>query len=681
MENNTQGYVPYVPATAAPKIKTLDFKKSDYIFAILFAVSSVLLAFIGITERMALGYTVSHIAFLAVFAVYLLKNGRLNVLSLFSLIASAASSVTFSLYTGDKAVYLAFALVTASTVLFALSASGLEVDSFGDVLRMAYAAVITPLENAPVALKSLFAANKKKGVLQVLLALAVSIPFLAIVIALLASYDAAFEGLVNYVGKLIGRIIIKLILSVILFIILYSLAVDWKYKLFKDINDTYFNVPKKRFIKNAFTLTFLILISVVYLAFIVSQFAYLFNAFRGLLPKNFTFSEYARRGFFEAEAVTALNLAVMVLFTRFSARREDGRLSFTNKLFFSFIGLFSLFLVVTAGFKMVMYINSYGLTVLRLSSSVFMIATVAFVTAFILKLYKPELKPVKYAVVFALMLFTALSLAGIDRTVASYNVNAYINGRLPSVDLTMLSQLDPDSTVPYIVKLAELEGDENAKVAAAADEALSYICYERYYSSMDYETYFDALVKDSNIFRSALMRSCSKKAFDSHKVLGGIPEYRYFKPPYAYDNYNYVSQSAMSALHNYCNINFDDGSGYPVTAVDNHDGFLGDGTSFVDIQYYDDEKEKQIAENTRWKKTPVPDNLREFIYGDFFEEISDYNIPEVNNGYYLFYDRSDEAANDRYDDSFLNGNRYSYNFTFALYDCDTDSLYYIEADT
>lgn len=677
MENNTQGYVPYVPAPAAPKIKTLDYKKSDYIFAILFAVSSVLLAFIGITERMALGYTVSHIAFLAVFAVYLLKNGRLNVLSLFSLTASALSSVTFSLYTNDRAVYLAFAIVCASTVLFAISASGLEVDSFGDVLRMAYAAVITPLENAPVALKSLFAANKKKGVLQVLLALAVSIPFLAIVIALLASYDAAFEGLVNYVGKLIGRIIIKLILSVILFVILYSLAVDWKHRLFKNVNDTYFNVPKKRFIKNAFTLTFLILISIVYLAFIVSQFAYLFNAFRGLLPKNFTFSEYARRGFFEAEAVTALNLAVMVLFTRFSARREDGKLPLPVKLIFSFISLFSLFLVVTAGCKMIMYIGSYGLTVLRLTSSVFMIATISFVIAFIIKLFKPELKPIKYAVVFALMLFTALSLAGIDRTVASYNVNAYINGRLPSVDLTMLSQLDPDSTVPYVAKLAELEGNENAKVAAAADEALNYICYERYYSSMDYETYFDALVKDGNIFRCTLMRSSSKKAFDSHKVLGGIPEYKYFRPPYAYDDYNDVALRSTNELTNYCGIDFS--GGYVINATDNHGGFLGDGTTYVEIAYYDEAVAENIAKNGRWNPLPVSDDIYKVIYTDHFEAIRNYGIPKIKNGYYFFYDRSDEAT-DPYDETKFY-DRYSYNFTVALYDNDTNRLYYIEADT
>ena len=30
MENNTQGYVPYVPAPAAPRIKTLDYNAMGY---------------------------------------------------------------------------------------------------------------------------------------------------------------------------------------------------------------------------------------------------------------------------------------------------------------------------------------------------------------------------------------------------------------------------------------------------------------------------------------------------------------------------------------------------------------------------------------------------------------------------------------------------------------------------
>ena len=57
----------------------------------------------------------------------------------------------------------------------------------------------------------------------------------------------------------------------------------------------------------------------------------------------------------------------------------------------------------------------------------------------------------------------------------------------------------------------------------------------------------------------------------------------------------------------------------------------------------------------------------------------DLEIPQIENGYYYFYDRHDEAT-DPYDDSeFLA--RFSFNFTLAIYDSDTNTLYLCEYDT
>lgn len=537
MPYGTPANRPYTPAPSQSIRKTVPFTITDYVFTALFALVSLLYAFIGITEGMALGFTVSHIAFLAVFATYLIKAGKMTLLSGFSLFASAAASIPFTLYSGDNSLYLAAAVILASTVIFALSLFGLGVDSFGDIMRMAHAAVIAPLENLAVPVKSLFENSRKKSAIQVLLALAISFPFLVVIISLLTSYDAAFEGLIGYLGKLLGEILLKFVLAVALFLIIFTCTVIFKFKLFNDTNGSITDVPKQRFVKNLFAVTFLSVICLVYIAFLASQFAYIFNSFKGLLPAGFSFAEYARRGFFEAEAIAFINLGIMLFFTRFSQRKENGRITLPVKLFFLFISLFSVFLIVTAGLKMAMYIGSYGLTVKRLIPSIFMVASISMIIAFTVKVFAPTLKPVKYAVIFSLLLFTAMSLIGIDRTVASYNVNAYINGRLSSVDLTMLSQLDPDSTVPYIVKLAELKDNKDARTALAADEALNYVYYQKYYGGMDYETYFDALRKDSNIFRWTLMRSLSKKALGEHKVLGGIPEYRYFSPPYAYEDY------------------------------------------------------------------------------------------------------------------------------------------------
>ena len=54
-------------------------------------------------------------------------------------------------------------------------------------------------------------------------------------------------------------------------------------------------------------------------------------------------------------------------------------------------------------------------------------------------------------------------------------------------------------------------------------------------------------------------------------------------------------------------------------------------------------------------------------------------MPAIYNGYYMFEDRHSESKDSR-DDSEL-FDRYSYNFSIAIYDCDTDKMYYFEFDT
>lgn len=466
-------YAPYMPYNPQPAIKKqpLEFLKRDYIFIILFAVSAVLLAFLG----GGIGYTVSLSFLLAVMTAYLAKNGKFSFLSVSSIIITALAGLSFTLYTGEKANYLAQLLIIAGGVLYTVSLCGTGVDELKDYIKIFYAVVVSPLMNTGLITKSVFAGGKKKNALQILLAVLLAIPVLAVVISLLISSDAAFEGMMSYIAEKIGIQLLKLVLSIVAFIFIFTYAVSCKFRLFeKDSNSD--NARVKQFVKQAFAITFLSLLAAVYLAYIVSQFAYIFNSFKGLLPENFTFAEYARRGFFETEAIAFINAVIAGFFTVFCVRNEKGKVGIATKLLILFIHIFTLFMLVTAALKMRMYINTYGLTALRLFTSVFMLATASFSVVLAIKLFAPKSKPVKYAVVFSLAVFTALSLAGIDRSVASYNVNAYLNGRLKAVDITTLSNLSSYSSLPYLVKLT---GCDDEKVSAQAKEAISYMynCY------------------------------------------------------------------------------------------------------------------------------------------------------------------------------------------------------------
>ena len=123
-----------------------------------------------------------------------------------------------------------------------------------------------------------------------------------------------------------------------------------------------------------------------------------------------------------------------------------------------------------------------------------------------------------------------------------------------------------------------------------------------------------------------------------------------------------------------------------VDELDTHGGFLGDG-SYYFILDCSDNKEKALKIVEGWKKLPLSENLKLIMYGGEKDGIS-YNgydlseeahMPKIKNGYYIFEDRHSESK-DSADDTEL-FSRYSYNFSIAVYDCDTNKMYYFKYDT
>lgn len=131
---------------------------------------------------------------------------------------------------------------------------------------------------------------------------------------------------------------------------------------------------------------------------------------------------------------------------------------------------------------------------------------------------------------------------------------------------------------------------------------------------------------------------------------------------------------------------------------DSHGGFHGDGTWLLILGCKDvstspftvtDEHGKQsamtvsiadsIASNKHWHSLPMSGNVSELVKRTHYENSCESFFPEITNGYYYFKDRSSEAV-DRYSDSEVY-NRYSFNYTLAVYDSDTDMLYICVLDT
>lgn len=113
---------------------------------------------------------------------------------------------------------------------------------------------------------------------------------------------------------------------------------------------------------------------------------------------------------------------------------------------------------------------------------------------------------------------------------------------------------------------------------------------------------------------------------------------------------------------------------------DTHGGFLGDGSTSVKIRCT-----AEIPKSKYWHSLPLTENLSNALYGgnhhsSFFRDLHiEPTIPQMENGYYFFYDRHNQST-DPSDDSLLYS-RHSYNFTLALYDSSTQTLYYFKLDT
>ena len=322
--------------------------------------------------------------------------------------------------------------------------------------------------------------TKTKYFLHIFLGLLIGTPFIMIVIFLLSSADATFknifDNLFNFdinVPKNIGTLIWSLPMATYLYALIYGSSIE--------DNSKSFNIDKfNKTMDNAASIPRLSLYTVnaviccFYILFIGIQAIYFIDVLGGSLPADFTYSDYARRGFFELLAVALINIVFIAVAKIFSVKNENNKYMHIHILLNSIL---TLVLISVAFAKMYLYISTYGLTTLRIIPSVFMIF-LCFVFAFIIMgEFKKNFPVTKLSFYAGNILFVLLCLANIDAVVARYNLNAYMNGNLPYYDIYDLKESDM-AAMPVIYKAWKNSSDKELK------EKL-YFCAEdimRYYS-------------------------------------------------------------------------------------------------------------------------------------------------------------------------------------------------------
>ena len=294
----------------------------------------------------------------------------------------------------------------------------------------------------------------------VLAGLGIAVPALAVVIPLLISSDAAFEGLVDLLPDFdLYEVVATAIAGGVLGLFFYARAVALRHG---EQSAGKGREPKKLAVLTMNTA--LGAVCAVYLAYLFSQLAYFVGGFSGILPEDFTRAEYARRGFFEMTCLAGVNLALMTFGV--GKVRHSGRTPGTTRMLCLFIGLVTEFLAFSSAAKMMMYIGTYGLTRLRVLTMVIMVFLGITTAIVCLWLYVPKIQYMKAVMLLALAMGAAVLWADVDTQVAKYNVDHYLSGDLATVDMEHLTSLGPGA-VPYLEKLANSDKTLVSSVARA----------------------------------------------------------------------------------------------------------------------------------------------------------------------------------------------------------------------
>jgi hypothetical protein len=115
-------------------------------------------------------------------------------------------------------------------------------------------------------------------------------------------------------------------------------------------------------------------------------------------------------------------------------------------------------------------IEIFGLSKYRLLVSIFMVMLLVIILFFVIHIFFPKVKYMQPIIIFCSVLFIVCAFADMDSVVAKYNVNAYSNNEIETVDVSYLNNLS-DSAVPYIIELAN---DKNEEVAQQAKNCILY---------------------------------------------------------------------------------------------------------------------------------------------------------------------------------------------------------------
>ncbi|MBR3811941.1 MAG: DUF4173 domain-containing protein [Agathobacter sp.] len=311
--------------------------------------------------------------------------------------------------------------------------------------------------------------KKNSKYLYLLLGFGITIPLFVIVFLLLSSADIVFRDMADHMLANIsgGDVCLMILMFLLMAVVSYCLTTYLAKKELKEETKDY------RKWEPLIGIPVATVLSLLYLVFSAIQIVYLFMG-KMQLPAGYTYAEYAREGFFQLLAVSILNLVIVLVGLYFF------KPSMILKAVLTVMSLCTFIMIASSALRMVIYIQYYYLTFLRILVLWSLLVLFLIFVGVIIYIAKETFPLFRYSLVVFTCLYIGLSFSHPDYWIAKVNLastedsrNDFFKGEAYE-DYMFLSDLSADAA-PILVEWLVEEGYSTERYY---EDTMTYNAYQ-----------------------------------------------------------------------------------------------------------------------------------------------------------------------------------------------------------
>jgi hypothetical protein len=354
-----------------------------------------------------------------------------------------------------------FLLLVINEISFGEKVKNFSIEDYLKILFLPFK-FIHPLFQTLSNLFSLREAKEDRKIFsQIVKGILIVIPVLFVFLLLFSSADLIFR---KYVSELISIdnelvIIFRFILILIVTIVFIG-AYTYSFRE-KEGQITAPQKSKNHTVGDIEISIILGSVNALFFIFILVQLTYLFGGESNISTQDFTYAEYARRGFFELIAVAVISLFLLLTTEKYVIKKEtEHALGF--KILSTALIIQVVLIIASAFTRLSLYEEAYGFTTLRLYSHAFIILLVIIFCLLLYKIYKDKRESTfAFRVFLSVVLFIAvMNFLNPDAFIARRNIERFAStGKL---DIYYLSRLSDDA-VSDIITILNISNEDLRK--------------------------------------------------------------------------------------------------------------------------------------------------------------------------------------------------------------------------